>query len=129
MKTILLLSLTLLAVSLHATTLECRDIHTTLTTSNKAGKYDTEGSVGNKNTIIKIMEDNTGLYLIGNEKVKLVHLSDGIGNMYFYERTIGGNINLYSLYTDGTLTISKAYDAFGMTKMNVQTIFQCLKKE
>jgi hypothetical protein len=67
--------------------------------------------------------------VIGSEKVKLEYLSEGMGTVYLYERTISGNINLYSLFKDGTLTISKSYDVLGMSKMNVQTIYQCVDKE
>lgn len=130
MRTAIFLSFLLLTVSLSATVLECRDIYTTITSQQTGEKYTVDGRPGNQTTIFKIVAEEENFYAVGtnSEKVNLNYLGQGIGNIYFYEQTIGGNFNLYSLFKDGTLTISKSYDALGMSKMNVQTIYNCTKE-
>jgi hypothetical protein len=129
MKIIAILFLMLFVTASSAFELECKDIHTTLTTQKGKSPYVTEGSIGKQTTTIKLVSHEQDVYVIGSEKVKLEYLSEGMGTVYLYERTISGNINLYSLFKDGTLTISKSYDVLGMSKMNVQTIYQCVDKE
>lgn len=127
MKTILLLLLSIFTISAYGTTLECKDIYTTVTSQKTGEEYRANGSSGNQTAVFKIIAEEESFYMVGAdlEKVKLVYIGQGIGNVYFYEQTGGGNINLYSLFKDGTLTISKSYDVFGMSKMNVQSIYQC----
>jgi hypothetical protein len=127
MKTILLFLTVSLTFILSATTLECRDIYTTVTSQRTGEAYKTNGDRGNQTAVFKIVTDEENFYVVSAdlEKVKLAYLGQGMGNFYFYETTSGGNINLYSLFKDGTLTVSKSYDVLGMSKMNVQSIYQC----
>lgn len=127
MKTILLLLLSIFTISAYGTALECKDIYTTVTSQKTGEEYRVNGSRGNQTAVFKIIAEEESFYMVGAdlEKVKLVYIGQGIENVYFYEQTDGGNINLYSLFKDGTLTISKSYDVLGMFKMNVQAIYQC----
>lgn len=129
MKITVILFLMLLVTASSAFELECKDIYTTVTKQKGKNPYTAEGSFGKQTTTIKLINDEQDVYVIGSEKVKLEYLSQGMGNVYMYERTLTGNINLYSLFSDGTLTISKSYDLLGMAKMNVQTVYQCTEKE
>ncbi len=112
--------------SLNANELQCHDIYTSMTSQKGNAPYITEGTKGKGNTKIKITFDEKKVFLtVGTDKQELFWLGKGSGASYLLEKTKVGNSNLYTLFDDGTLTISKSYDILGMAKLNVQTIYSC----
>ncbi len=106
----------------------CRDIHTTMTTQKGNFAYEISENTGKGTVKINLVVNKSDNYIvIGKEKTKLVYIGKGTENSYFLEKTGSGNINLYSLFNDGTLTVSKSYGVLGMAKMNIQTIYNCNK--
>ena len=111
---------------LYANDLQCRDIFTTMTSQKGKSPYISEGSKGKGNTKITISFGDKKVFLIaGTDKQELFWLGKGSGASYLLEKTKSGNANLFTLFDDGTLTISKSYDMLGMAKLNVQTIYKC----
>lgn len=128
----ILISFVIFITYLSSKTLYCKDIYTVITSDNGKGlhNYSSNGEYNNGKHIYLTLNFNTkGIEMItGRDKTQLYYMSSGVsGDDYFYERTNGGNINLYSLHSDGTLTVSKSY--FGNLlkefHMNVQTIYKC----
>ncbi|WP_457744930.1 hypothetical protein [Sulfurimonas sp.] len=113
---------------LNAESLVCSDIYTTITDQKGLKPFKADGSKGNGKTKITIEFGKKHLYIIGTEKVEAIYLGNGKSNIYFLEKTPSGNFNLYSLFSDNTLVVSKSYDMLGLAKMNVQTIYKCIKK-
>lgn len=113
---------------LNADFLVCSDIYTTITDQAKNKPIESEGSKGDGKTKITLEFGKKHLYIIGSTKVEAIYLGAGPENLYFLEKTPSGNFNLYSLFSDNTLVISKSYSALGLVKMNVQTIYKCIKK-
>lgn len=113
------------ATFLNADSLVCSDIYTTITDQKGNNPFKSDGSKGNGKTKITIEFDKKHLYIIGGEKVEAIFLGSGPSNVYFLEKTSSGNFNLYSLFSDNTLVVSKSYDMLGLAKMNVQTIYKC----
>ncbi len=111
--------------SLNANSLLCSDIYTTITEQKRDNTFKSDGSKGNGKTKITIEFDKKHLYIIGSEKVEAIFLGKGSSNVYFLEKTDVGNFNLYSLFSDNTLVVSKSYDLLGLAKMNVQTVYKC----
>ncbi len=111
--------------SLNANSLLCSDIYTTITEQKRDNTFKSDGSKGNGKTKITIEFDKKHLYIIGSEKVEAIFLGKGLSNVYFLEKTDAGNFNLYSLFSDNTLVVSKSYDLLGLAKMNVQTVYKC----
>ncbi len=106
----------------------CKDFRTTMTNQKGNSAYEVSESTGKDTTKLNLVINKSENYtIIGKEKTKLVYVGKGTENLFFLEKTESGNINLYSLFNDGTLTVSKSYGVFGMAKMNVQTIYSCKK--
>lgn len=118
-----------LTSSLYSGSLICEDTYTTIT-AKKSNIYKADGSKGKGNTKITIEFGDKAIYLSssGSDKVELIYLGKGVGNMYMLEKTSAGNFNMYSLFDDGTLSISKSYDILGMTKLHLQALYQCKDK-
>lgn len=126
MKKVILVILIGLVKMLHADDLQCHDIFTTMTSQKGKAPYISEGSKGKGNTKIIISFGKKKVFLIsGTDKQELFWLGKGSGASYLLEKTKSGNVNLFTLFNDGTLTISKSYDILGMAKLNVQTIYKC----
>ena len=113
---------------LNADSTICTDIYTTITEQGGNKPYKVDGSKGNGKTKITIEFGKKHIYLTGTDKVELTYIGKGPSNLYLLEQTSSGNMNLYSLFSDNTLTVSKSYDVLGMLKMNVQTIYKCINK-
>ncbi len=125
-KYILFFSIVGLFTSLCANVLQCQDIYTSITSQKGNAPYITEGTKGKGTTKIKITFDEKKVFItVGTDKQELFWLGQGTGASYLLEKTKSGNFNLYTLFNDGTLTISKSFDVFGMAKLNVQTIYHC----
>ena len=126
MKKIISIAILLLAGSLYANTFQCHDVYTTMTTQKGTAPYQVEGTKGNGNTKLSIEFKKEKVVLtVKAQKEELIYLGKGQGTMYLLEQTTSGNNNLYTIFDDGTLTISKSYDVFGMAKVNVQTMYKC----
>lgn len=126
MKKLFLVIIMGLVSILSANDLRCRDIFTTLTSQKGQSPYVSEGSKGKGNTKITISFKDKKVFLIaGTDKQELFWLSKGLGASYLLEKTKSGNANLYTLFDDNTLTVSKSYDILGMAKFNVQSVYRC----
>ena len=128
----ILLAFVLLATHTSAETLYCKDIYTVITSEKGKGpsNYTSDGGYAKgKHTYLKLNLNTDGIEMItGKGRTQLHYMSRGIsGDTYFYEKTNGGNINLYALHSDGTMTVSKSYfwNLMKEFHMNVQTIYQC----
>jgi hypothetical protein len=113
---------------LNAKSIICTDIYTTITKKKGTKPYKVHGSKGNGKTKITIEFEKKHIYLIGTYKTELTYIGKGASNIYLLEQTSSGNINLFSLFSDNTLTISKSYDMLGVVNMNVQSIYKCIEK-
>ena len=114
---------------LTADILQCQDIYTSISSQKGKEAYKTESTKGTGNTKISLEFTKKNVYLlVGKTKTELFFISKGSGAMYLIEKTSSGNINLLSIFDDGTLSISKSYDMLGMVKLNVQTIYKCKDK-
>lgn len=110
----------------YAEKLECKYIYESITSQIGSSPFKTDSSESKdkRNLIIDFGDKDVNL-IVGNDKSTLFYLSSGSGNSYFFEKTSSGNINLFSLYKDGTLTISKSFDVMGKGKMIVESILKC----
>ncbi len=112
---------------LTADILECQDVYTSITSQKGNQEYKTENTKGRGNTKLSLEFVEKDAYIIvGTIKTKLLFINKGSGAMYFIEKTSSGNIDLLSIFDDGTLSILKSYDILGMAKANVQTIYKCI---
>lgn len=108
----------------------CEDKYTTTTIQSTGKPISVNGreSTGNTKFKIEINTPKKGKSYIATktDRQEIIYIGrGGMDTFYFIEQTPIGNINLYSLFSDGTLTISKSYDVLGLSKMNVQSIYQC----
>lgn len=118
----------LLSSQLMATSLTCENEYTT--TISQSNKEPIVGSSDPDNGNVQLRIDITdvkNIYLsVGNQKIKLIYINKSNDNiMYFAEQTSNLNLNLYSLFPNKMLTVSKSYNFLGLANMNVQTVFKC----
>ncbi|GEM_PF-2865023 len=128
MKKIFVLCSFLLSSQLMATTLICVNKHTT--TISQSGEKPIVGrsspDKGDMQLRLDLTDAEHNYLSVKNEKLELLYIGRSNDNMmYFIERTSNGNLNLYAVFPDGTLTISKSYNFLGLANMNVQTVYQC----
>lgn len=130
MKKIFYLSVLLFAVNIFADLLECKYVHETITGEKGDSNFKTESyKVNEPHNNFNLLFKDKHIYMITKtDKQELIFISKGMGTNYFLEQTNGGNINLYTLFDDGTLTISKSTDIMGKAKINVQSILKCTDK-
>lgn len=117
--------LTAYSVNLLSFTLNCTSQYTITTSDKGDGKFETKYGKDNGKNKINIEADDKIYVVSGSDKKELLYLGKGGGSTYMVEKTGVGTFNMYSLFNNGTLTVSKSFDLLCMSKIYVQSVWQC----
>lgn len=130
MKKIFCLCVLVFTLNIFASSVECKYVYETITLDKGDSNFKTDSSkINEPHNNFTLLFEAKHIYMITKaDKQELIYISKGMGSNYFLEQTSGGNINLYTLFDDGTLTITKSMDVMGKDKMNVQSILKCTDK-